>query len=208
MRPSDPLHLGAILCAIAALFWGLTTFFGLAMLPAFLIGLAAGIVFLFPRHVKPDQRNLLRNIAIALIAVHVVFIALFVVTTPVNIGEDPNRGFNLEPPSWALAAIGIYGTLLFMLVAILLPAGIVMLAGGLERGLAAAGAGVIVLVLLLGTLIGVGGESQASSLLFRFLIFAGFLAITAACILPPWRAEGPPWDRSTRTATSPHPSRA
>jgi hypothetical protein len=187
----DPLHLGALLCGLAAIFWALTTIIGAFFLPAFLLGLTAGITLLVRRRAHTPQKQLLRSAAVSLIAAHAILLMLFIITTPVNIGEDPDRGFNLHPPQWAQATIEVYASIFIVLAAMLLPAGIVLYAGTLERVLAATGALVVLIVIVLGALT---AGNDALALLMQALMALAFFAIAAACLLPPWRREDPLWD--------------
>lgn len=194
MRLTHPLHLGALLIAVAALFWGLTAFVGILFVLAFLAGLAGAILLAGGRGVPPELLGRVRGAAGALIAVHTVLIVLFILATPVNLGEDPSTGFNLEPHPWITAAMDFYVTsLLVLLLALLLPLSVLTISSGtLERGLAAAGAGAVVLVVVFG-LIGIGMASDGFGMLMSTLFLLGFAAIAVATFLPPWQATQPPW---------------
>lgn len=194
MRFGHPLHLGALLVAVAAFFWGLTVFVGALFVPAFLAGLAGSILLVLARGVPAPLVGRLRTGAGVLIAVHGVLILLFILATPVNLGEDPEAGFNLNPAPWITATMNFYVThLLALLLALLIPLSVLTISSGtLERALGAAGAAAVVLVIVLGIL-GIGLVGDGYGMIMSALFFIGFMAIAVATVLPPWQANDPPW---------------
>ncbi len=209
MQLKNPLHLGALAIAAAALLWALSVFIKGLYFPAYLFGLAGSLILVTGLGVPRGYKTQARIGAVLLLLVHLAVVVLFVFVTPVNLGEDPERGFNLQPPAWAAPAMVIYLSIVMpMLLAVFLPLSVLILPSArLERALAATGAAAVILVVMLG-LVGIGGAAPARfdytedghPMIARLLFTLAFIAIATACALPAWKAGCFPWDGRERAA--------
>lgn len=199
MRLLGPLPIGAFLLALTALIWSVHLFTVIVFPLALLTGLAGSIVLLFAKPTDRPTRLLLQGTAAGILVLHVAFFVLFVMATSVNIGQNPEQGFNLHPPEWAIAALG-YTLLPF---AGLLSAGVYTTMfkawGRIERLIGATG---VLLVLIAVALQPFPEAGEPARFIQQALFMIGFLGLATALILAPFVNAGPPWTRAHTRPTA------
>ena len=181
MDPRSTLHWGALLLALLALSWMLVSYVApfVILLPLFAIGGGAALLASQGR-VAAQERNLLLTGALVLVVVYGLWLILQLAATPFTINVRGTRldwgaagtlgDFAGDLGAWlpAIAAVGAF-TAFFAMWA------------RREQIIAGVGAGIVILVHLLGAL-GVGGETLGSLLAILFPV--GFLVLAVALIIP------------------------
>lgn len=195
MDTRDALHWSALVTALYALCWALGQLPALGILIplAILLGVVAGTLMLVAsKHVPADKRGMYYAGAVGVLIVHILFVLLLIGESSFTFGEDDPLAFNEQPPEFLGDIKNFLATYVGGLAMVLFTVSYWPLWASRDRGLAATGVGLNVLVIML-ALVGVGGGQEESLMdsLIPILFALSFLPFAAAALLPLFARDAP-----------------